>query len=319
VSATETRPRTSTMSMPVRWWASLGALGLGAELLVLGVWSADAGWRPPKRPDHVPSDLGGPAITGVFVGCWALLVILPLAIVVCRDCLRRRSLTFAAVVMVAAPLSSWLDMLSGWHRPVFVYYTDDPLTIRGWSPHLPGWHGGEQLAYPAVPVILIYYVSLPLGIFIMKEAIGYAARRRPDWGTCRLFAVSMLVSTVGGGGLLFVGVATRLFAFVDVVPDLTLFYGTRFQYPVYDAVLNGVCFAAFGALWYRLDEHGLSAVERGVDQLPSWCRPWVRVLSMTGAIQLALLCFGIGNILLSLVASPAPPLLDTPVLSTAGP
>ncbi|MET9418696.1 spirocyclase AveC family protein [Streptomyces klenkii] len=298
---------------PVLWWAGFGAVMVGAELIVLTRWVADRGWRLAQRPAPGAPGPGSPTITHVFTACWAL-VIAAMILWIIRDCRRSRRLSFPAVVVAAALLSPWLDLLGAARRPVFAYYADNPMVIRSWSPYLPGWRGGDQPVTDLLAQMLIYYVSMPLIFLIMREAVRYAARRRPHWGLLRLSAVSLAACTVCGAGLMFAGVAVRLFAFVDVIPELTLFHGTRFQYPLYDALLLGVCFAAFGMLWYRQDGHGLTAVERGADRLPTRYRTWARILAMTGTIQLALLAYGLGHVLLGLAASPAPAVLNTPVL-----
>lgn len=299
---------------PIRWWSMLGAVGLATQAVVLGRWLADGSWRLTNRPVS-PPHLGDPALTTAFTLCYAPVVV-ALAVWVVRGCWRERRLTFAALVMLTAPLGMWLDLVGAWLRPVFAYYKDDPLAIRSWFPALPGWRGGDQPATNLPPQALLAYLSMPLFFLIMRQAMRLTAGRWPHAGRRRLAAAALAAGVVCGAGVMITGVVVRMFAFVDTIPALTLFYGSRFQYPAYDAVFLGASFAVFGMLWYHQDSDGLTAIERGADRFRPWARPWLRLLAMAGAIQLAVGCYGLTHLLASLAASPAPPALVTPVLST---
>ncbi|WP_158628229.1 spirocyclase AveC family protein [Actinomadura harenae] len=297
-------------------WAVAGATGLTAGLVLILRWLLDGGWRLDRRPPTHPG-LGSPSLTTWFTPCYAL-VVLGILTVVIWDCRRRHRLTYPAAVMIVAIPCMWMDSLGAYARPVFGFYKDHPWAIRSWSAYLPGWHGGDQPATDLPVQALMYYLSMPLLFFVVRQATRLSGRARPSWGRYRLTAVAIAAAALCSAAVMLLGISVRLFAYLRVIPSLTVFYGTRFQYPAYDAIYFGVAFAWFGLLWQRLDADGLTAVERGAERFPRRSRPWIRCLAIAGALQAALLFYGLATVATSFATSGPPAQLRTPILTSQG-
>jgi hypothetical protein len=84
-------------------------------------------------------------------------------------------------------------------------------------------------------------------------------------------------------------------SYLGVVPELTLAYGTIYQFPLYEAFFFGGVVGLTGVIWYFKDDKGHSLPERGVDKLEisrsKGMKTLVRFLALVGFLQTALFFF----------------------------
>jgi hypothetical protein len=72
-----------------------------------------------------------------------------------------------------------------------------------------------------------------------------------------------------------------------VINELSIFPGSRYQFPIYESVIVGVLGATIGMLRYNRDDKGRSAIEKGIESttFSDRGRNVVRALAFVGFIN----------------------------------
>jgi hypothetical protein len=90
-------------------------------------------------------------------------------------------------------------------------------------------------------------------------------------------------------------ISFQLMSYMGVVPELTLGFGTIYQFPVYEAVFFGGVVGFTGVVWYFKDDKGFTLAERGVEKLQiarsKGLKTFVRFMALVGLLQCALFFF----------------------------
>jgi Spirocyclase AveC-like len=90
-------------------------------------------------------------------------------------------------------------------------------------------------------------------------------------------------------------ISFQLMSYMGVVPELTLGFGTIYQFPLYEAVFFGGVVGFTGVIWYFKDDRGFTLAERGVEKLQlarsKGLKTFVRFLALVGLLQCALFFF----------------------------
>ena len=71
------------------------------------------------------------------------------------------------------------------------------------------------------------------------------------------------------------------------------FHGTYYQFPIYEALLFGMLGTAWASIRYFRNDKGQTIAERGIDTIsgPPWRKNLLRVLAMSGLLNVAFLAF----------------------------
>jgi hypothetical protein len=140
--------------------------------------------------------------------------------------------------------------------------------------------------------------------------------RNPAIGFFRLLGTTFLAFVVFGLILEAVIVRTQLFSYASTVPSLTLFAGTKYQFPLYETVSWCATYLGLACIHHFRDDKGRTMVERGIDKLrvTGKAKTFARFLAIMGACQLVMLVtYNIPYIYWGLHAGPTPKALaDAP-------
>ncbi|MFI9236964.1 spirocyclase AveC family protein [Streptomyces sp. NPDC053079] len=322
--AAVTRPRAATeRSLPdrarqargtVRAWAALGAVCVLAQLLVLIRWIDDDGYR------LTGGQRAAPALALVLQSLFTAAVVFTLALLTVRayrESRARRQLSFDAAGITGFLLAAWLDPVQNYLHPVFVQNVHALTPAGSWGPYLPGWagppaHTGTWLWLPLLPMYGAFYAA----VILISNAMGRLRATRPAWSPRRLYTTSYLVSYLS------VALLTQIYPLLAVgvwghaIPQLTLFDGRWYQWPLYEAPVTALVVLLPAILRFQHLTTGTSAVERGMDRLPARWHGAARLLAVTAAMNATVLLYMAAQIALSLLPGTGPDALPAHIRTT---
>ncbi|MER5862827.1 spirocyclase AveC family protein [Kitasatospora sp. NPDC002040] len=297
------RPQ-SRAQVAARGWALAGAMCVAAQLALLVRWVADEGYRlTGSRPAATTTAL-------VLQGVFTALVVITLAVLVgwvWRQSRAEGRLSFDAAAVIGLLLSTWLDPVQDYARPVFVQNLQALTPAGSFGPYLPGWQGEAAhtvswLWLPLLPMYGAFYAA----IVLISNLIRRAGTHRPHLSTARLYGLGYLIS------YLTVALLTQIYPLLAVgiwghaIPQLTLFAGHWYQWPLYEAPVTALVVLLPAILRHQHLTRGQSVVERGLEQLAPRRQSWVRLLAVTAWMNGAVLLYMLVQILLSLVPGSGP-------------
>ena len=292
---------------PILWWATLGAGFLALQLYVLASWVLSDDFKPVAPGPDALSPTGTIAMWGVavsFIGAaiggaawigWTLL--------------RGRALSTVQILMVGCGTCLWQDATINLLRPVALYNTHYP-NMGSWAEHIPFWFSpnGVLNAQPLTFQSSLYFVMIPTWVLTAYWVMKAARRLWPRLVMPQLFLIAMAFITVAQTGAEVAMVRGEIFAYGGVIRDLSVFAGTRWQFPVYGAFLWSIGTVSLGALLFRRDQAGRTAVEQGIERLDlgTGASNGLRCLAMAGAANLAILAYYLPFMFVSLYSDPWP-------------
>lgn len=298
----------SKRARPILWWAALGVVALAVQLYGYGGWilSGDA---QPQSFAHDDLSFGTKAVAwGSQIVCVGLFI--GMAIYVARQCRPDRRLTFDAMLLTAWVACVWQDPLVNYVRNTF-FYNSYYLNFGAWSNFIPGWVSprGEMIPEAVVLVFFGYAgISLPI-IFAINGIMRRARAVRPTIGKVGLVLVALGSAAAIDIALELFWVRTGNMAYLGTVHALSLWGGTRYQWPLYEGLFWGGVWAAIACVRFFRDDKGRTFVERGLEELrvSTRTKTWASVLAVIGFFNVA---FGVYNIAwnwMSLNIDPTPP------------
>jgi Spirocyclase AveC-like len=277
---------------PITVFGSIGALLVVAEVVLVVRWLTSPSWAsvppgPTPLPDWMRIELatlqiGLPAVALVFI-YWFVV----------RPWRADRTVHTDAMLLGAFLLTSVYDPLSNYFGIWLTYnaYLINRGTIMD---VIPGAAHGKPGATVAFPLILIpaVYVVVFLGLTVLGCAgLRRLEARRPRWGRPRLIAavagmmlICIIVVEVAG--------FLRLGVYSYGGGRWTLFSGHYFQSPVANLPMLVAMPTALIVLHHFKDDRGMTWVERGASTDRSAKALCMRFLTLTAAVQLAIIGLG---------------------------
>ena len=288
-------PMTPTKSKPVVLWAYLGAAFLVLEAYIVAAWilSGDA-TRTPTGTTPLPGwmkatthgwEIGGLVVLAIFIHG-----------VVIRPWRREGHITLDGMLTFVCLSLYWQDPLVNYTQ-TFATYNAAFINFGSWGPHIPGWlsPNGNLFAEPVFWTAPVYVYLMFGGVILAGWVMRKAHERWPRSSRLRLFLVAW--AFLAGMDLLWEPLFMRLgfFSYGSSIRWLTLNHGHYYQFPVYESLLFGACWATWATLRYFRDDKGRTMVERGADDLRTSPKrqTLTRYLALTGAfnaIYLAVYC-----------------------------
>lgn len=275
---------------PVVGWATLGAgfVLLFAYLVVMWFASGDA--KPTPAGDV-------PTYTHIAARTWEALqvVLVPLFIyrVVVRPWRRDRNLTTDGVMCLAFFTLWWQDTVCNSLAP-FTHNSAAFLNLGSWDRHIPFWvaPNGNRTVEPPLGSSGIMYFWAPLVLAMLgSSAMRWAKRRWPQLGVPGQLAASLAaIGVVTMAGEL-IALRLGLWAYQGAQASVSLFAGTYYQFPIYEAFLFGLVGSAWAAIRHFRNDKGQTFAERGLDQITATSRKknLIRVLAMGGLLNVSFL------------------------------
>ena len=103
-------------------------------------------------------------------------------------------------------------------------------------------------------------------------------------------------------------IRTGMYAYGGAVQSLSIFGGTRYQFPVYEAVFWMPVWGILGSLRYFRDDRGRSLLERKADNLQGGegKRNVVRILAFCGLVNVLLLGYNLSFTAMGVWGGPTP-------------
>lgn len=252
---------------PVQIWAAIGAAFLLLETYIMVRWVTGPHFvTTPSGPDPVP--------LGMKISCivWQALAVTAAVVltyrVVIRPWRQNGEPSFDGLFYIMLATMVWADPLMNYIQPVFTF-NSYLVNVGSWASDIPGWISPNGYRYPE-PLLgsVVAYPTFLFAPVLLCNTVMRRASRRWQLGPLGLVVCGGL-ALVAFDFVIEVGVLipAGIMAWPGAPSELTLFSGTRFQYPLVELVFGGTYFAMFGMLRYFRDDRGRSFAERGIDDL----------------------------------------------------
>jgi hypothetical protein len=250
-------------------------------------------------PDFVPNTLGRELapdwyvnlVRGVeiFAVCVTVLI---LHVFVFRPKWKTGRLSFDGLFFIACWMLYFQEPWINWTSLQFLYSTVF-INFGSWCGYIPGWSSPNPEKMPVALVAwgsaYLWLVAIPA--YAGSRFMGWVKNRHPDIGAVQLVSVTYLGFVVFDLILESFIVRTQLFNYGATVPELTLFAGTKHQFPIYETISWCGTYTGLACLHFFRDDKGLSFVERGIPRLniPGRLSTFARFLAIMGYCQLVML------------------------------
>lgn len=281
-------------SKPVLWWSALGMVFFAVIAVTVGQWLLGPGFTPaPTGTDPLPSsvEMWITAIEVFFSTCtlvclWFYLI---------KPWIKARHITWDGIFMLACFTMYYQDPIDNYFNFTFTY-NGHFHNMSSWAPYIPGWVSPRAENF-AEPYFLM--ASIFMWLFFAMSVLGcWLLRKFKEWLPGFSFPVHV--------GIIFLLIAlfdflleglfthTHIFAYTAVYSPLSIWAGTPYQFPLYEA--TGVAALGIGCVLIRYfrDDHGNSVFERGLQNLslPQPAKRLLSFFSLVAGMQLAIFfCF----------------------------
>ncbi|ARZ72534.1 post-polyketide modification protein [Streptomyces albireticuli] len=277
--------------------AALGMLIVFFAASVLVRWAIDGG-------AHSLPDSGYRISTARAVSIWTaqvvtVLLIVTIAVVLVRRCLRAGQVTFDMAVFVGAFLTSWQDPIFNYSGLGFItsHYA---VHVASWGPYLPGWHSirPENQTEAVLSGSVITYSLMVVWVWLQCRMTSAIARARPRWGLARLAAVGVLVTTVIDTSIQIPWMLTGLYTYPTRIKSLTILPEAWYGMPLNYSVLIAVIVVPFGMARYLLTVKSVEPLMlRGSELATGWRAGAVRILACAATLNILLFVFAVTTVL----------------------
>lgn len=265
-------------------FAAVGA----ASLVVVAIgWSRWLLSHPSAAPVG-PDQWDGWKSVYLQIFQWATFACAPIVLwkFAVKPALRERRLTFDGMLIVGCFTLWFYDPMDNYFNLSFTYNAHF-LQFGTWARFIPGYR--YPTGYPE-PVLFVgaMYVWMLFGFVLLGCAFMRRLRARfPRLSTLSLVSSCVLMASGAVFLMEMLFLRTEVWQYPGASRFLTLWPGTRYQYPVINAFIAGLFFGLLACLRFFRDDKGRSVVERGVERLrlPSWGRRTVSTLAVTGAVH----------------------------------
>ncbi len=258
---------TERKTRPVMVWAVIGAIFLAIEAYAVIGWIVSGNaTATPHGATPIPTwdkwVLDGWQAFGVpclLVFLWHFLV---------KPWRKEGHITTDGLLCLVFGTIWWQDPMSNWSSVSFTY-NSYMLNFGNWTHNIPGWPlpHSNQIAEPTLWVDPIY-IYLVFGAAVVGSVLMRKIKARwPEMGTFGILSLTFLTFMVFDALLEPILMALGFWSYPSTVPWLTLWHGTRFQYPIYEAFFWGGVWTLWASVRYFRDDKGETLAERGIDQV----------------------------------------------------
>jgi len=299
----------STDAAAGRFWVTVGALWLALMVYAWSAWVISGDFKANTRGRAAAPEWYKVMVHSVEV--FAVLVTLYILWrFVIRDKLKTGRLSFDALFF----LGCWALLIQepwiNWSSYQFMYSTV-AINFGSWTSHIPLWSSPNSQLVPLpfiwVGTAYLWLVAIPA--WAGSKFMTWLRARQPGIGFFRLLGTTFLAFVVFDLLLESAITRTQLFSYASTVPSLTLFAGTRYQFPLYETVSWCGTYLGLACIHHFRDDRGRTLVERGVDKLRvrGRAKTFCRFLAIMGACQLVMLVtYNIPYVYWGLHAGPMP-------------
>lgn len=277
---------------PVVCWAVIGAGCVALTVYMWTSWLVKGPEASPQGPDETPRWMDVSLILWQIVFPLAALAVIYFFLV--RPWIRQRTLTFDGMFVIAwfsawAMQDSWFNYSRQWFN-----YNSALFDLGCPQCEVPGWQSpnGEQLAEPLFTASL-YVFALFMGCLLCNYVMRRAKERWPRMGVLGLVGVAMATMAVADLIAEVVWARTGTYSYVAAIPEISLFSGNYYQFPVTQMIIWGFPWAFIACMRYFRNDKGETLAERGASELRLSTRKktGVRLLATIGLLNTIFFCF----------------------------
>ncbi len=259
-------PRPSLWFLP---WALFGAAWCALIVyMALGWFSSDDFYRVvPTGPDIPPAwmVMSARIIEIISVSCSAFVIYKYLI----KPWRQAGEISGDGILMLACATMYVQDFWCNYFG-YFCQLSSVFISWGSWANFVPGWISPNHSRLPEAPVAWgmcygSWFVLLPM--IYGAKAMAWLRAKYPRMSSLELFAVTFVAFTAAWFCVEATFLRTGMYAYGVAIEPLTLWYGKYYQYPIYEFVMWGLCYAIFASLYLFRDDKGLTYVEKGVDKL----------------------------------------------------
>lgn len=297
---------TGTRTRPIYWWAAIGFGFVLLDIYVLGAWVLSDKFTPtPIGDTPVPgwvlmwTRLWEAVSVALGVGCVVYII---------RSYIRNNRMPALAVFLLAWQAAVWQDPIINFVRPMFTY-SSVFFNMGSWSDFIPGWisPNGSKMPEPLFFQAGMYMVGIAMSAVLCSYVMRQAKRRWPTIGVVQLVLIACATGIAWDMFVEFFWVRMQLYSYLGTIEEGTLFYGNIWQFPLYNFCVWGSVLGITGSLYYFRDDKGNMLVERGAEKIRGKAsNAWLRVLAVTGFINLIMLAYSVILMFTTLYIDPWP-------------
>lgn len=289
--ADRTRLRGAVVPDATKCWMALGAAWLALFFYCMISWVSG--------PDFVPVTFGrdkAPADYVFFIRCLEVFMVALTGWIfyyfILRPLIRTGSLSFDGLFFLACFTLVVQEPWHSWIRPQLLY-NDIFFNYGSWMGYLPVSNPTAHrtplpIAFAGLGYFWIYGLPAYCGSRLMRRVRA----RNPSISRAQMIAWCF------GGFCVFDFIIesfihrTGMFIYPSTIPELTLFAGKSYQFPVYEIVAWAGSYTVAACLHFFRNDKGETWADRNVDALNMSVRlkTFCRWLALIGALQLGLLC-----------------------------
>ncbi len=224
-----------------------------------------------------------------------ILALVQLWIFIVRPKIKTGRLSFDGIFFLACWTLYFQEPWLNYNSPQFLYTTVS-YNAGSWLNYIPGWNSPNAELIPVGSIIwCTAYLSLvAFWAYSGSHFMRWYKRRRPDASVLRILLVTFCLFIPFDIVLEHIILMTELFNYASTVPELTLWAGEKYQFPLYEIVSWCACLTAWSAVHYFRDDQGYSFPERGFQRLRfknEGIKTFSRFLAIMGFCHLLFLAF----------------------------
>jgi hypothetical protein len=255
--------------VPVKWWATLGALILAFIAYVLVDWVTGPFLR------HVPTGPSDPPtyMKVAIISFEVLSIPVALGLIywfAVRPLVRQRRMPLDGMLVLAFYTLWFQDPLSAYGGHWFTY-NSWAINYGSWVHSVPGWlSNGKPGAMLVEPILIIpgvyvyvFVITMFLGAWVMRRA-KVRWPRIGNVGLVSLCFTSMVVFDIILEGVIFMPLGVWEY---PGGRGFSIFSGTYHAFPINEILTVSATFTAVACLRYFRNDRGLTLVERGSERL----------------------------------------------------
>lgn len=245
---------------------------IGASWFLLAVY-AWGGWI--LGPDFKPNTAGRDAASDAYI-IWVrsvevasiLLAMIQIWIFILRPKIKTGRMSFDGLFFIACWSLYLQEPWINYNSPQFLY-TTVAYNMGSWMNYIPGWNtpNAERLPVGSVIWMLAYLNLVALWAYAGGNFMRWFKRKCPAISNLSLLFVTFLVFIPFDIVLEQIILRGELFNYASTVPELTLWAGEIYQFPIYETVSWSACLTGWAAVYYFRNDKGETFVEKGLSNL----------------------------------------------------